>query len=352
MSDFPLREMKLIRSVVQTLNLLEDMHAQHRCDLGAPFSGSLHLSGSWGETSYPICTAWRIDKKQSRLLICQLQSLQQQPLLLADYVSTPLAQDLIRAKIQFIDATGNGFIQAPPLYFNRSGNRPAKASPLPNRCTQSAGLRVIYHLLQHPEFATRTYREIATAAGVALGSIGPILRDLQRKKILSPPTAEQRMLLNHSGLHQLWETSFLHKLRPRLQIERCSPTPPWNITSFPSLLQTSSVKEDILLGGELAASFYCAQVQARRAALHVERSKALKLMLQLRLIPDPVGCIDIVASFSPSSAYPQRSAEGLLLAEPYLVHAELTNSGEEQSHIALDLARNYFPFEPFHPSLA
>jgi len=70
----------------------------------------------------------------------------------------------------------------------------------------------------------------------------------------------------------------------------------------------------------------------------------LKLMLQLRLTPAPDGCIDVVANFSPSSAYPQRSAEGLQLAEPYLVHAELMDSGAEQHHLAQDLARTYFPF--------
>jgi hypothetical protein len=345
MSDLPLREMKLIRTVVQTLNNLEDMHAQHLCDQEAPFSGSLHLSGSWGQTSHPVCTAWRINQKQERLLIFQLQALQQQqPLLLADYISAPLAQRLASAKIQFLDAAGNGFIHAPPLYLNRSGNKSVKTPPLPNRCVQSAGLRILYQLLLHPELAQRTYREIAAAAGVALGSVGPVLKDLQRKKILSPVTSKQRLTLNHAGLHQLWETSFLHKLRPRLQIERCSLTHPWNVASLPSMIQSSKLNEEVLLGGELAASFYCDHVDAHRATLYVERSKALKLMLQLRLTPDPEGCIDVVANFSPSSAYPQRSAEGLLLAEPYLVHAELIDSGEEQHHIAHDLARNYFPF--------
>lgn len=345
MSDLPLREMKLIRSVMQTLNRLEDMQAQHLCDQEAPFSGSLHLSGSWGHTSRPIYTAWRIDQKQTRLLILQLQSFQQQqPLLLTDYVSAPLAQRLTSAGIQFLDAAGNGFLHAPPLYFNRSGNKSVKAPPLPNRCVQSAGLRVLYHLLLHPELAQCTYREIATATGVALGSVGPVLKDLQRKKILSPSAAEQRRMLNHAGLHQLWETSFLHKLRPRLQIERCSPTHPWNVASLPSQIQTSRLNDEVILGGELAASLYCDDIHARRAALHVERSKALKLMLQLRLTPDPDGCIDVVANFSAASVYPQRSSEGLQLAEPYLVHAELLNSDEGEDHIAQDLAHNFFPF--------
>ncbi len=345
MTDYPVREMKLIHSVVQTLNTLEDMHATHMCDTAAPFSGTLHLSGSWGATVRPICTAWRIDRKQARLLIFQLQTLEKhQPILLADYISQPLARRLSQAQIQFFDSAGNGFLHAPPLYLSRSGNRPSKTAPLPNRCVQSAGLRVLYQLVQKPALAQGTYREIAAEAGVALGSVGPVLKELQRKKILSLAQAPQRHILDHAGLHQLWESAFIHNLRPRLQIERCTPTRPWSVESLPSLLKTSRLEEDVILGGELAAAFFCDHVQARRATLHVERSRALKLMLQLRLTPDPQGEIDVVANFSPNSAYPQRSAEGLLLAEPYLVHAELMSAEKQQTQIAQQLAQGYFPF--------
>ena len=190
-------------------------------------------------------------------------------------------------------------------------------------------------------------KEVATVTGLLEAKAEdtePVLKELQRKKILSAPDAQKRQVLNHKLLHQLWESSFIHKLRPRLQIERCSPTHPWRIGSIPSLIKTSKLEEDVILGGELAAAFYCDHIEARRATLHVERKRALKLMLQLRLTPDPEGCIDVVANFSPAIAFPQRSAEGLLSAEPYLVHAELMSTEEQQTLIAHQLAQEYFPF--------
>jgi hypothetical protein len=345
MSEYPAREMKLIRTVVQSLNNLEDMHARHECDTEPPFSGTLHLSGSWGSTVRPVCTAWRIDRKQARLLIFQLQTLQDHnPLLLADYVSQPLAQRLTQERIQFFDTAGNGYIHAPPLYLKRSGNKNTKNAPLPNRCVQSAGMRVLYRLLQKPELVQSTYRDIAAQAGVALGSVGPVLKELERKKIIAPSAAGQREVLNHSGLHQLWESSFIHKLRPRLQIERCSITRPWQLHSLPLLIKNTRLEDDVIIGGELAAGFFCDKVEAQRATLHVERKLALKLMLQLRLTPDPEGCVDVVANFAPHIAYPERSAEGLLLAEPYLVHAELMDAEKQPLSIARQLAQGYFPF--------
>lgn len=180
-----------------------------------PFQRHSPFERLLGSTVRPICTAWRIDRKQARLLKFQLQALQEhQPLLLADYVSQPLATSLTQAQIQFFDAAGNGFLHAPPLYLSRSGNKPSKAAPLSNRCVQSAGLRVLYQLVKNPALAQATYREIAAEAGVALGSVGAVLKDLQRKKILSTPESARRRVLSHSALHQLWESSFIHKLLP------------------------------------------------------------------------------------------------------------------------------------------
>ncbi|MFN2257742.1 MAG: type IV toxin-antitoxin system AbiEi family antitoxin, partial [Desulfuromonadaceae bacterium] len=127
-------------------------------------------------------------------------------------------------------------------------------------------------------------------------------------------------------------------------IERCTPTRPWGVESLPSLIKTSRLEEDVILGGELAAAFYCDHIQAHQVTLHVERARALKLMLQLRLTPDPEGCIDVVANFTPNSVYSQRSAEGLLLAEPYLVHAELMSAEKPRARSARQLAQGYFPF--------
>ena len=345
MPDYPPREMKLIRSVLQALNALEDMNARHTCDQQAPFSGTLHLDGSWGSLACPVCTAWRIGKKQADLLIFQMRSLlEQQPILLADYISQPMAAMLSAEGIQFFDANGNGSIQAPPLYLQRSGNKPRKKAPLPNRCVQSAGLRVLYQLLQNPDLVQYTYREIATRSHVALGSIGPVLRDLQHKKILSPKDTGPRRILNPAALHQLWESAFLQKLRPRLQLERCSPAPPWSFETLPTLIQKHKMEEHVILGGELAAAFYCDNVDARQITLYVQRSQALKLMLQLRLIPDPDGCIDMVEAFAPNIAYARRSTEGLQLAEPFLVHAELMAGDKRQQQIAKRLAPEYFPF--------
>ncbi|MBN2644894.1 MAG: hypothetical protein JXR59_05405 [Desulfuromonadaceae bacterium] len=345
MAPLSAREKKLLRSVLTAIAGHPQLAADYEAQANQPFSGNLLLSGHWGEARFPIRLAWRINPQQSELLIFQLQTLrQQQPVLLADYVAEPLARQLIAANIPFFDSAGNGFIQAPPLYFRCTGQRPQQTAPLPNRCLQNAGLKILYQLLLQPALASETYREIASRSGVALGVVGPVLNDLKAKGLIDEPAGLRRRISDWSALHQLWEPAYLSRLRPRLQVQRCAPTRPWNLGSLPLQVREQNLTQSILLGGELAASFYCSQISPTTATLHVPQGKALKYMLQLRLTPDPNGAIDLVESFAGNSGYDQRTPEGLLLAEPLLVHAELYyRDADQHQPLAQRLARDYLP---------
>ena len=49
----------------------------------------------------------------------------------------------------------------------------------------AAALRMIFALLCEPPLLDRSYREIATAAGIALGTVGPVLEDLRERRLLT-----------------------------------------------------------------------------------------------------------------------------------------------------------------------
>lgn len=83
-----------------------------------------------------------------------------------------------------------------------------------------------------------------------------------------------------------------------------------------------------MIGGELAASFYCENVHPQRATLHLPQRTALKQMLQLRLTPCENGPITVIRQFADNLAFEHRSPEGLQLADPRLVRCELLFSEE------------------------
>ncbi|SDE04782.1 type IV toxin-antitoxin system AbiEi family antitoxin [Desulfuromonas thiophila] len=343
MPTLPAREMKLIRSVLHRLNQVPGLRAQHRIGGRPPFSGLLQLSGTWGELVRPIRLAWRISPQQAELLRFQLHTLRDEhPVLLADYIGDSLAQALMADDLAFFDSAGNGFLQAAPLYYRCTGQRGARPAPLPNRCTQRAGLKILYQLLRDPTLADAPYRAIAAAAGVALGTVGPVIQDLLAKGLLHGSDG-QRQLGDLEALHQLWEPAFIERLRPRLQVQRCRLNRPWHLGSLPGLIREQGLTDQVLLGGELAAACYCPHTQPQQASLHFPATLVLlKPLLQLRLLPDPDGPIDIVRQFATNQAFARTSAEGVRLSDPLSLRAELLYLGTPpRQALAAQLTRDY-----------
>jgi len=347
MSQLTEREKTIIQTIVTLMKKHPELDAEYiSADTRSPLSGCLRLFGDWGSVERPVFIAWRITPQQAKLLVFQLQALQeQQPLLLADYVPESLAHQLQQQRINYLDTIGNGFIHAAPLFYEISGRRKKSPKLLPNRSQQAAGTKIIYQLMKDDQLCAQPYRTIAQRAQVALGAVGPIIKELQEKNLLVEDAGGQRHLTHPTAIRQLWESGYLTRLRPKLQVERCKFSAPWNIDSLPLMIKEQKLADKVLIGGELAASFYCENVQAQSATLHLERHVALKQMLQLRLVPCSDGPVTIVEQFADNNAFEQRSPEGLQLADPRLVRCELLyadhSDNDKWSQLATIIERDY-----------
>lgn len=324
-------EKNIIQAIIAVLKKRPGLDAEHLMNnptsestLSPNFSGSLRIFGDWGSVVLPIFLAWRITPQQAKLLMFQLQAFQHlQPLLLADYVPDSLATQLRHQRLDYLDTIGNGSVNAPPLFYEVSGKRKKTPKLLANRSLQSSGSKILYQLIKDPQLCNQPYRTISQRASVALGTVGPVIKELLTKKLLFADTNKQRHISHRTALRNLWETAYLGHLRPKLEFERCALSTPWTLDSLPSLIKQHHLEEQVIIGGELAASFYCENIRPESATLHLEKGTALKLMLRLRLTPCDDGPITIIHQFATNNAFDQRSAEGLLLADPRLVRCEL-----------------------------
>ena len=70
----------------------------------------------------------------------------------------------------------------------------------------------------------------------------------------------------------------------------------YEVENLPALLRDQGLTGSILVGGELGASLLTAGARPARAALHVS-GDALRTLVQLRLIPDPEGPVDLSYNF-------------------------------------------------------
>lgn len=147
-------------------------------------------------------------------------------LIAAPYVTTQVAERCRQMDLFFADAAGNIFLKAPGLHLFVTGRRkpddfkPAEEGKIAN----PAGLRVVFALLCRPNLLNATYREIAATAGVALGTVGPVMKDLETRRHVTPAPqlgrTVRRRFLDPRRLVQEWVAVYPAVLRPKLHIRR------------------------------------------------------------------------------------------------------------------------------------
>lgn len=198
---------------------------------------------------------------------------------------------------------------------------PAVARTPDGRAFEPKGLKVIFTLLCHPEYAARPYRQIAELAGTAHGTVGHIIQDLEALGFIVPGPAGpggargQRRLVKTGPLLEQWARIFVRTLRPRQFIGRYRGRP------LDELATVRWADHGALLGGECAADVVTAHLRPGTLTLYLQEEKpAAGLLRELRLQPDPRGNIELLKKFW---TFDTRDAARPDLAPLPLVYADL-----------------------------
>jgi hypothetical protein len=143
-------------------------------------------------------------------------------LLVTDYVNPELAEVMKNQGIFFIDAAGNAFIDATPIYIFVKGEKPTKivkAKPV-KRVFKPGGLKLIFALLNNPGMEKATYRDMAKAANVALGTVDFVMTELKELGFLIDMAKKGRQLLKTGQLLRRWVEAYPENLKPKLAQEK------------------------------------------------------------------------------------------------------------------------------------
>src|SRR5690606_14581652 len=94
--------------------------------------------------------------------------------------------------------------------------------PTLGRAFQPTGLQVLFALLCNPDCINRPYRELARMAGVAHGTVGWVIPDLQQQGFVGVRTRRRGKLrlFNLERLLTQWVDAYARQLRPRTLIGR------------------------------------------------------------------------------------------------------------------------------------
>jgi hypothetical protein len=249
----------------------------------------------------------------------QLKRLGARALLVANYISPPLAEALRAREIQFIDTAGNAFLQAAPLLVWIRGERLSKAGLLhqaegTGRVFQPSGLQIIFALLCQPELITQPYREIAAQTGVAHGTVGWVIPEMIRLNFAAIIQGTRR-LLNAELLLKQWVEAYLRTMRPKLLLGR------FHAKRLTWTTELQAQAYGLVLGGEPAAQRLTRYLQPGTATFYGAGIEP-KLILKQQLRPDPQGNIEFLRRFWHFETEEQGVAPLLL------VYADLLATGD------------------------
>jgi hypothetical protein len=258
-----------------------------------------------------IKTPWP-NEQQHRLLI------------VAPYITNYLAEKCREIKLPFLDTAGNAYLEDGDLFVYVTGQKTTRQMTRvqTNRTNTAAGLRVLFALLCRPPLLNAPYRELATAARVALGTIGPVIKDLETRKLIATfgTTLPKRRFLDAKALLQEWVAFYPAVLRPRLQPRRFrAPDHDW-------AQQTDLTRFDAYWGGEVAADRLTHYLKPEMLTIYTHHNPT-KLIAEFRLRADVNGDTEILDAFWDHNL----TAETRDVVPPILAYADLMTTANARN---------------------
>ncbi|MFN9473955.1 type IV toxin-antitoxin system AbiEi family antitoxin [Acidovorax sp.] len=249
-------------------------------------------------------------------------------LLIAPFISPTMADECRRLCLNFIDTSGNAFIRVPGCHVFITGiprRDDAQAKATVGMWSRPSALRVIFNLLTQRALVDGTQRDIAEAAGVSLGSVGPVIKDLENLGFLTRGIDSPRRMLAQDTLETEWATHYSVTLREKLNGKRYKPLTEnwWKDAHLDA--------EKAQWGGEVAAFHQTSYLKPTEATIYSKIPRS-DLIVLFRLKPDPKGSVEVLDAFWPLS----KSIDPPTVP-PLLVYADLLASRDDRTLEAAQL---------------
>ncbi|AKZ28314.1 MULTISPECIES: type IV toxin-antitoxin system AbiEi family antitoxin [Ralstonia solanacearum species complex] len=315
-----------------------DFRPAERSD-GLAGEGTLTLDVNGATQQYTLAARGRIRSREEVRAVVAKSRIAAFPALLATtYLTSALADACVEHDLQFIDLAGNLYLHVPSQYLLVTGRpanpeirRLASRTGRPAISANASALRMIFALLSAPELVNRPYREIAAAAGVALGTVGSVFDDLRERGLLTG--TDNRRLLDLAVLREEWTINYPLRLLPKLNMQRFAAGDPswWQHVELPAGLAWWS--------GEVAAAKLTGQLRPGAQTLYVEPTArpavTMELAKRYRLRADPAGTLEIIDAFWPLN----EARTEKVTVPPLLVYADLQRTREPRNVEAAVLIR-------------
>ena len=264
----------------------------------------------------------------------------QRPLLVTNTLSDVVINLLIEENIEFIDTTGNIYLNNDSVYILiKSNSIHSKQASFATGTTPSTW-KVVYTILQDPSIL-QFPEYIAKEAGVDSKTAKRNLKFLCELNYLQHQTGGKYRIENYTKLLERWEMGYIESLRTELLIDTFTPIGDKKFSEISNNLLEVAESYEILIGGEFGASLLTGYLKPISAVLHIPPQENFRLITtKLRLKPDRKGNITILKQFGTKSSF--KDYKNLPVVNPLLIHAELAlNSDERIKETAYRIYKEY-----------
>lgn len=244
-------------------------------------------------------------------------------LLVAKYIPGPLKDDLRTNGINYLEVAGNCYVSTDKiyLYINDREVKHVRATP-EGKLWKPTGLKLLFVIIQDPDLLNATYRKLAELAGIALGSISPLLDELGKEGYIRKDEATgQEMLFNRDRLLRRWVELYPVVLRPKLWMGGFR---------FLNDQQADTWKnvhlDDIYWSGDPAGELYT-QFLVPETFLLYTGLQASELVKLLKAVPEEKGKIQVFKKFWRD--WPENKSIPYAVP-PLLAYADLINGNDSR----------------------
>jgi len=243
-------------------------------------------------------------------------------LFIARYIPVSVKEQLRANGINYLEATGNCYINTAQLYILIQDKPVKEVRKAPEgKLWKPAGLKLLFTLLQNRSLIGATYRQLAHTAGISLGSIQPILEALQKEGWPERDPDTGAWLMDYQErLINRWTEIYPVVLQAKLSRGT------FRFITHKSHDWPHNLPTGTHWSGEPAGDLYTHQLIPEKFILYTDMPTQ-ELIKVLHIIPDEKGNIRLYTKFWQDITLPIGIAS---VAPPLLVYADLRNSTDSR----------------------
>ena len=273
------------------------------------------------------------------MAIAQLQRFKQPGAIITDYITPQMAERLKEMDIPFLDTAGNVYLKTPKNFIYVTGRkRPEQLTPQGhNRAFRATGLKVIFTLVTLPGQLKAPTREIAYNAGVANGTVGNILKDLEKLGFVYRSKNKGLVIENKDRLIDNWVEAYPRELRPQLKAQRFNILhPDW----WKEFTYDRWQKNQMWLGGEPAAEVLTKYLYPEKVTVYGRPDFKKLVEVVGQPMRDTKGNFELLEPFWNFET--EELDEVHRLCPPLLVYADLMATGDARNIEVANMIREQY----------